>query len=304
MNNVAAPATNSKRPFWKIYQDQFTSLGDLPALLLLDELTYRCRDGRWQIDYPALERRLRCKEWCLRKLLRKLSSSGLVATGSTHYGRGCGSRAWVDVKGNIAPVRAHRSNSTLLRCDRTGVFRQPIHTENTDRQPMADSTKTQRCALQRGGRAETGRLRDGDPDLAMITRLHFRIDDQDLDKMTSWSDDDREHAHLMLQHGLNQLAIEAGLLFQLRQRLIKVYQVDPASTWSVLRSVCLRLFAPVRLDESTEVLLDQRSVLQSWRKQNKWGVSLYQLVNLRFGQRVFDRAARSVTTKMEVPQEA
>jgi len=307
MNNVAAPATVCKRPYWKIYQDQYRSPDDLLALVLLDELTYRCRAGRWQIDYPVLERRLHCKEWWLRKLLRKLSSSGLIAMGSTHYGRGCGSRAWVDVKVNIAPVRSHRSNSTLLRCDSTGVL--DNQSVNTDRQPMAEPTATRRYAARRRAgkrRVETGRLRDNperDPDWATIRRLRFHIDDQDLAKVTFWPDSDREHCHHMLEHGLADESVQAGLIYDLRQRLIKVYGVAPDETWSVVRQACLRLFRPIRHDEPTEVLLDQRALLTDWRKR-KWGVSLWQLVNLRFGQRVFDRAAQKVLKREEVPQEA
>lgn len=306
MNNVAAPATNSKRPYWKIYQDQFTGLGDLPALLLLDELTYRCRAGRWQIDYPVLSRRLCCRERWLRVLFRQLSDNGLIATGSTHYGRGIGSRAWVDIRPDNASALQYRSNSTLLRHDRAGVFRQPIHTEE-DRQTTVGGAETKHCVsgqrARRSKRVETCPLRDGDPDLVLLGKLRLRIDDDQLYQVTSWSDPDREHMHRALSFGINLLAVESQFVHQLRQRLTDKHGVDPSRTFAVLKTIVLRLFQSVRENDPVAVLTDQRELLTSWRR-NRWGASLHQLVNLRFGQRVFDRAAQSVTAKKEVAQEA
>lgn len=301
MNNVAAPATNSKRPYWKIYQDQFTGLGDLPALLLLDELTYRCRNGRWKLDFVALTKRFRTSKRGLQRLLLRLESLDLIARSKTRFGRGCGSVSWVDVRSD----RSVTSKSGLEVTDLSRVLLD--NQDNQDRQTTVGEAETKHCVSGQRARwskrVETCPLRDGDPDLELLGKLRLRIDDDQLYQVTSWSDPDREHMHRALSFGVNLLAVEAQFVHQLRQRLTDKHGVDPSKTFAVLKTIVLRLFQSVRENDPVAVLTDQRELLTSWRR-NRWGASLHQLVNLRFGQRVFDRAALQVTAKMEVPQEA
>lgn len=303
MNNVAAPATNSKRPYWKIYQDQFGGFGDLPALLLLDELTYRCRNGRWQLDFTTLTKRFRTSKRGLQRLLLRLESLDLIARSKTRFGRGCGSVSWVDVRGD----RSVTSKSGLEVTDLSRVLLDKQYNQEEDRQTTVGGAETKHCVsgqrARRSKRVETCPLRDGDPDFALLGKLRLRIDDDQLYQVTSWSDPDREHMHRALSFGINLLAVESQFVHQLRQRLTDKHGVDPSRTFAVLKTIVLRLFQSVRENDPVAVLTDQRELLTSWRR-NRWGASLHQLVNLRFGQRVFDRAALQVTAKKEVTQEA
>ena len=305
MNNVAAPTTVVKRTYWKIYQDEFTALADAPALLLLDELRYRCRAGRWKIDYQCLCKRFRCSERWLRKLSRRLEKRGLIDCSSVRLGRGHGSTSWVDTKVENRTERSFRSNSTLERNDRSGVLdRQSV---NTDRQTTGGEARVSALRSSSRNAPSVVSLREtlskGDPDLCLARSLRFKVKEHHLEFVTGWSDQDREHAHRMLDAGLNAYDAEFSRVYELRQRLTDKYGVDPEQTFVTLKMVVLQLFQGVRRDDEIGIIEDQRELLKSWCK-NSWGVSLKQLVELRFGQRVFDRAVRQVVKREEVPQEA
>ncbi len=125
-----------------------------------------------------------------------------------------------------------------------------------------------------------------------------------LRQIVDWPESELRKTKKMLTAGLARTEQEEEYCLQLLELLARRHRKQGlkfSQTYELLARACGHLLEPARPDEKVQVSNDLKHLLQDWRYRvgNGWQCSLYQVVQLSHGKRLFDRACGLAVAKLE-----